>query len=239
MPCGFMPCRSVPSRLAAALALAFSVVAAPAFAQHKHGGGHSASHAQHQSHRFDNPEEWAKAFDDPKRAEWQKPDEVVKALALKPDMKIVDLGAGTGYFSVRLARAVPAGIVYAVDLEPKMVAYLTDRAKSLSLANLEAVQGSATAANLPEPVDLVLLVNVYHHIDDRAAYVRNLARSLKPGGRIAIIETTPEAPAGPPMAMRMSSEKVEKEMKAAGFSRAETLSFLPQQSFQIFKPVKL
>jgi len=226
----FLPCRFI-----LGLAFALSVVAGPALAQHGHGAGHSG--AQHQSHRFDNPEEWAKAFDDPKRAEWQKPDEVVKALVLKPDMKVVDLGAGTGYFSVRLARAVPAGIVYAVDLEPKMVAYLAERAKSLSLANLKAVQGSATSANLPEPVDLVLLVNVYHHIDDRAAYVRNLGKSLKPGGRIAIIETTPEAPVGPPKAMRMSADNVEKEMKAAGFSRVERADFLPQQSFQIFQSV--
>ena len=208
---------------------------APAFAQHKHGAGHDA--AQHQSHSFDNPEEWAKAFDDPKRAEWQKPDEVVKALALKPDMKVVDLGAGTGYFAVRLARELPAGVVYAIDLEPKMVAYLAERAKALALPNMKALRGSATSANLPEPVDLVLLVNVFHHIDGRSSYFRNIAKSLKSGGRIAIIETTPEAPAGPPRAMRMSATQVEAEMKAAGYSRKQRLDFLPQQSFQIFQLV--
>ncbi len=231
-----MPCCFMLRPLATCLALALTVVATPAFAQHKHDAAKSGAH--HHGHRFDDPVAWSKAFDDPKRAEWQKPDEVVKALALKPDMKVVDLGAGTGYFAVRLARAVPAGIVFAVDLEPKMVAYLAERAKSLGLGNMRALQGRATSANLPEAVDLVLLVNVYHHIDGRAAYMRNLAGSLKPGGRIAIIETTPEAPAGPPKAMRMSAAKVESEMKAAGFSRVERHAFLPQQSFQIFQPVK-
>jgi ubiquinone/menaquinone biosynthesis C-methylase UbiE len=226
--------RRMPRCLLIAVFLAASV-SIPAVAQHKHGGDRGPGHggAHHQS--FDDPERWSKAFDDPKRAEWQKPDEVVKALGLKPDMKVVDLGAGTGYFAVRLARAVPAGKVYAVDLGPKTVAYLAQRATKEGLSNLEAVQGSVTSANLPEAVDLVLLVNVFHHIDNRIGYMRTLAKSLRPGGRIAIIETTLEAPEGPPRSIRMSAGSVEKDMASAGFARAERLTFLPQQSFQIFQ----
>ena len=219
--------------LSLALAAPLSARAQHMHDQAKHGSAKSGAH--HQSHRFDNPQEWSKAFDDPDRDAWQKPDEVLKALGLKPDMKVVDLGAGTGYFSVRLARAVQNGVVYAVDLEPQMVAHLAERAKKEGLAHLKAVQGSANSANLPEAVDLVLLVNVFHHIDKRIDYVRMLSKSLKPDGRIAIIETTPEAPVGPPKAMRMSADKVEKDLRSAGFVRAERLSFLPQQSFQIFK----
>lgn len=211
--------------MATALAVALAVV--PALAQHKHG---EHKHAP----RFDNPEQWAKSFDDPERADWQKPDEVVKALALKADAKVADIGAGTGYFAVRLARAVPQGLVYAVDLEPKMVSYLRDRANSLSLGNMRAVQGSAANPNLPEAVDLVLLVNVFHHIEERVAYFKKLASSLRPSARIAIIDQNEKAERGPPKHMRVTAEQIEAEMKQAGFQKITRHDFLPFQNFIVF-----
>ena len=194
------------------------VMTSPALAQHKHG------EAKHHAPSFDDPEKWAKSFDSPERAAWQKPDQVVKALALQPDARVADIGAGTGYFAVRLARAVPKGTVFAVDLEPKMVAWLGERAKSLGLVNLRAVQGAAASPNLPEPVDLVLLVNVYHHIDARPAYFARLATSLKPGGRIAIIDQNENAPGGPPKHMRVTVDEIDREMKQAGYARAAAAS---------------
>lgn len=205
-----------------------TLIALPALAQHKHG---EHKHAP----RFDNPEQWAKSFDDPERAAWQKPDEVIKALALKPDAKVADIGAGTGYFAVRLAHAVPAGTVFAVDLEPKMVAYLVERAKSLGLATMIAVQGTAATPNLPEPVDLVLLVNVFHHIDARVAYFKQLVSSLKPGGRIAIIDQNDKAERGPPKHMRVTAATIEADMKSAGYARAAKHDFLPYQNFIVFQ----
>lgn len=217
----------------AAAALGAALFFGPAAAQHEPGKG------KHQhGHRFDDPERWTKAFDDPARAAWQKPEEVIKALALKPDATIADIGAGTGYFAIRLARAVPTGKVYAVDLAPRMVAWLADRAKALGIANMTAVQGTEREANLPEHVDLALLVNVFHHIDARQAYFQRLARKLKPGGRVAIIETRPDAPAGPPKHMRMDVRTIEVEMQRAGYRRVEAHDLLPQQSFTVFAPVK-
>ena len=219
------------------LAMCFSMLlfsgSARVHAQHKHGEHRHGEHKH--APRFDNPAEWAKSFDDPERAAWQKPDEVIKTLALKPDARVADIGAGTGYFSIRLARAVPGGIVYAVDLEPKMVSWLSNRAKELSLPHMRAVQGAASTPNLPEPVDLVLLVNVFHHIGARVAYFKALVPSLKPGARIAIIDQNDKAPRGPPKHMRVTAEQIEAEMKEAGYVRAGRHDFLPYQNFLVFE----
>lgn len=217
---------AVIASMIAALALA-----TPSFAQHKHG------EAKHHGPSFDDPEKWAKSFDSPERTAWQKPDDVVKALGLKTDARVADVGAGTGYFAVRLARAVPQGTVFAVDLEPKMVAWLGQRAKSLGLDNMRAVQGAPGSPNLPETVDLVLLVNVFHHIDARPAYFAKLASSLRAGGRVAILDQNESAPGGPPKHMRVSIEQIDADMKQAGYARSAQHGFLPRQNFVVYEVV--
>ena len=123
--------------------------------------------------RFDNPEQFAKSFDDPERDAWQMPDRVIAALNLKRGQVVADIGAGTGYFTVRLAKAPTAPRIYGVDMEPKMVSYLRDRAIKEGLHNVIAVQATADTPNLPEPVDVVLIVDTYHHIGEREAYFRS------------------------------------------------------------------
>jgi ubiquinone/menaquinone biosynthesis C-methylase UbiE len=117
-------------------------------------------HDTHQ-HSFQGAEQWTKEFDDPKRDEWQKPHEVVQALALKPDAVIADIGSGTGYFAVRFAHMTPKGRVYGVDTEPDMVKYLAERAKRDGLKNIVSVTGAPDDPRLPEKVDLVLMVDVF------------------------------------------------------------------------------
>jgi len=187
-------------------------------------------------HSFSGAERWAHVFDDPQRDAWQKPHEVIQALAPKPDAVIADLGSGTGYFSVRLANMVPKGRVYGVDVEPDMVKYLAERAKKEQRPNVIAVAGAPDDPKLPEKVDLVLLVDVYHHIDSREAYFRRLQRYLKPGGRVAIIDFRLDAPDGPPRAARIAPDKVRSEMKAAGYASDAEHGFLPSQYFLVFKP---
>ena len=186
-------------------------------------------------HSFGDAQKWAKVFDDPERDAWQKPHEVIQALALKPDAAVADIGAGTGYFSMRLAHMVPGGRVYAVDLEPDMVKYLAERARREGLKNVTAVQAKAGDPALPGKADLVLLVDVYHHIEDRQRYFRGLLGSLKPGGRVAVIDFRMDSPSGPPKSARIEPDRVKKEMRSAGFALAQEHDFLPNQYFLIFR----
>ena len=187
-------------------------------------------------HRFSGAEKWAKIFDDPARDAWQKPDEVIRALALDPTARVADIGSGTGYFAVRLARAVPKGRVVGVDAEPDMVRYLAERAKREGLANLTAVRAGKDGPGLKEPVDLVLLVDTYHHVPNRERYFSALKKSLKPGGRLAIIDFKLDAPVGPPPAARISPEQVRKELSRAGYQLVQEHGFLPNQYFLVFQP---
>jgi cyclopropane fatty-acyl-phospholipid synthase-like methyltransferase len=212
--------RIVPALLCAAL------LAGPAAAQTPH---------THQ-HTFKDAEKWSHVFDDPERDAWQKPHQVIQALALKPDARVADLGAGTGYFSARLANMLPKGRVYAVDVEPDMVRFLVERAKRENLRNLTAVAGAPDDPRLPEKVDVILLVDVYHHIEDRERYFRKLSQWLRPGGRIAIVDFTLDSPQGPPRAARVAPGAVKTEMQAAGLALSAEHRFLPYQYYLVFRP---
>jgi len=186
-------------------------------------------------HSFGDAEKWSHVFDDPQRDAWQKPHQVIQALALEPVSVVADVGAGTGYFSARLANMLKQGRVYAVDVEPAMVKHLAERAKREHLPNLVALAAGPDDPRLPEKVDLVLLVDVYHHVDDRAAYFRKLRGSLKPGGRLAIIDFRLDSPEGPPRETRLAPEQVKQEMAAAGYALAAEHAFLPNQYFLVFR----
>jgi predicted methyltransferase len=199
--------------------------------------GSAAAQSPHtHRHSFGDAEKWAHVFDDPERDAWQKPHEVIQALALKPDAVVADLGAGTGYFAARLANMLPKGTVYALDVEPEMVRYLGERAKREGLKNLKPVAAQPDDARLPAKVDLILLVDVYHHIEERERYFRKLAGSLKPGGRLAVIDFRLDSPEGPPREARIAPEKVKAELSAVGYALAAEHGFLPRQYFLIFVP---
>lgn len=181
-----------------------------------------------------DPERDGARLDNPQRDAWQKPDEVIGRLPLRPGMKIADIGAGTGYFSVRLARHESAPLVYAVDIAPKMVEFLRERGVKEGLDRLRAVQGGETSPNLPEAVDLALVVNAYHHIGERIAYFEKLASSVRPQGRVVIVDWKKEAPMGPPLEHRFSPDQIQSEMGRAGYRLVEQHDFLPHQSFLVF-----
>ena len=202
------------------------------------------SHMGHSDHmspdgafhrRFDDAEKWAKEFDNPERDAWQKPEEVVEALGLTPAMSVADIGAGTGYFAARIAKRVAQGKVFAADIEPDMVRYLGERAGREHLANIVPVQTGEDAANLPEPVDLILVVDTYHHIGNRTQYFAKLLASLRPSGRLVIIDFKANSPNGPPPQHRIPPEKVAEELGAAGYTLSETHPILPRQYFLVFQ----
>jgi SAM-dependent methyltransferase len=198
------------------------------------GLGQAQSPHTHQ-HSFSGAEHWARVFDDPERDAWQRPHQVIEALALKPDAAVADIGSGTGYFAIRLAHFVPRGRVYGVDIEPDMVKYLAERAKREGLNNLTGVPGAPDDARLPRKVDLVLMVDTYHHIEQREVYFRKLAQSLNPGGRVAIIDFNAQSAIGPPPAARIAPTRVVTEMAKAGYRLAGEHRFLPNQFFLVFE----
>ncbi len=200
--------------------------------QHQMPAGHAPDHMEH---RFDDPERYAKEFDDPSRDAWQMPERVIDVLGLKRGQAIADIGAGTGYFSMRLAKSPAAPTVFAVDIEPAMVAYLRARAAKEGLTNVVAVQATADAPQLPAPVDLVLVVDTYHHIGGRIEYFRRLQRQLRPGGRLAIIDFRKDAPSGPPVEFRFAPEQITSELSQAGYQLAASYSFLPRQLFLVYR----
>lgn len=200
------------------------------------GGAHgtAAAQADHLEHRFDNADEWAKSFDDPARDEWQMPERVIEALQLKPGQVVADIGAGTGYFTVRLAKAPAAPRVYAVDIEPSMVEHLKHRAMHDGLTNVLAVQAAADRTNLPEAVDVVLMVDTYHHIPNRVPYFTAVKAQLKPGARLAIVDFKKGAPSGPPEEFRFTPDQISAELEKAGFALQTSHAFLPRQIFLVY-----
>ena len=199
------------------------------------------SHDATVKHPFDDPRRWAEVFDDPARGEWQKPAEVVRALALKPGMVAADLGAGTGYFESHLSGAVgAAGMVLAIDTEPSMVGYLAQRAVREKLANVVPVLALPADPFLPPGrVDRVLIVDTYHHIDARPDYFRRMRQAMARGGKVAIVDFHKrELPVGPPPEHKLEPEFVAHEMQEAGWKLVEQKTFLPYQYFLIFAPVE-
>jgi ubiquinone/menaquinone biosynthesis C-methylase UbiE len=202
--------------------------------QAQRGHTHGGPRADHHEHRFDDATQWAKRFDDPARDAWQQPERVIEALALKPGQKVADLGAGTGYFTVRLARAAAAPKVYAIDIESSMVDYLRARAQAAGLANVVAVKADAERTNLPEPVDLVLIVDTYHHLPHRVAYFKALRALLNPAAQVAIIDFKKGAPTGPPEEFRLTPEEIGTELRQAGYALRAQHDFLPYQHFLVY-----
>lgn len=171
------------------------------------------------------------------RDAYQKPDEVMRALALKPGERVADVGAGSGYFTLRLARAVgPAGSVLAVDANSDLLAFLDGRLKEAGLANARTLVVPKDDPRLPPgSLDTVLIVDTLHYVKDRAAWLGKVRSGLAPGGRVVVIDFVPksveERPWGPPPSQRMSREEVDAAMAEAGLVPVRVHHFLTEQFF--------
>lgn len=197
-----------------------------------HGGrhGHGYGHGDHATvrHGFGDAEKWAERFEDPERDFWQAPDQVIEWLDLESSSRVVDIGAATGYFPIRIAEHVPEGVVYGVDVEPSLVNYLNLRAHREGVTNLVGLVCDPDNPLIPEPVDVVFVCNTYHHIDARIAYFRRLGADLRDGGRIVIVDFKPgDFPVGPRDDHKIPPDRVNAELTQAGYrlTRQEELEY--------------
>jgi ubiquinone/menaquinone biosynthesis C-methylase UbiE len=177
-------------------------------------------------------------LDRPEREHEEVPSIVMDALKLHEGEVVADLGAGSGYFTFRIAPKVgPSGKVLAIEIQDEMLQTIRQRAHTLRITNVEAVKGSETDPHLPfGGVDLVLMVDVYHELAFPYEVMMKIRESLKPGGRVVFVEYRKEDPAVRIKELhKMSVEQLEKEMKAAGFVRAETIETLPIQHIVVFR----
>ncbi|WP_036486153.1 class I SAM-dependent methyltransferase [Myxosarcina sp. GI1] len=172
----------------------------------------------------------------PSREREERPQQTVAELELKPDDIVADLGAGTGYFSFRIAREIPQGKVYAVDVQPEMLDALNDSKAANKIENVEAVLGEVDDPNLPQDsIDLAFMVDAYHEFEYPREMMKGLVKALKPQGRVVLVEYRQENPFVLIKPLhKMSEKQVKKEMKAVGLQWQQTKEFLPEQHFLVF-----
>jgi len=212
------------------------------YGQRRGEAGHVVGGAGPRGGSHGNPADlkaYAAGLLDPARDAWQKPDEVVKALGLQPGQVACDVGAGPGYFTLRLAAAVgPSGRVLAVDVEPGLLAALRQRLEQGGVRNVTPVLSLAGDPLLPAGgCDVALVVNTYHHFPDGPAYLARLAAALKPGGRIVNVDFHKrETGVGPPVAHRVAREAFLADAATAGLSVVDEPTFLPHQYFVVLAP---
>jgi ubiquinone/menaquinone biosynthesis C-methylase UbiE len=171
------------------------------------------------------------------RAAWQKPDDVVTALGLKGTETVVDLGAGSGYFSFRLATALPKGKVVAADTEAEMIRHIHHRAMSEGVQNIEATVVQPGDPAVPADADVVFVCDVLHHVADRGAWLAKLSAEMKPGARLVLIEFKEgNLPEGPPEAAKITRSQMLELVTGAGLTlTSERDALLPYQTFLVFR----
>lgn len=169
------------------------------------------------------------------------PGAAIDKFGLKPGMVVADVGAGVGYFTIRLAQRVgPAGRVFAVDVQPEMLTILRDRAKKSGVKNIFPILGSESDPRLPpDSCDFILMVDVYHELSQPQKMLRKLRQALRKDGRLVLLEYRKEDPHIPIRAdHKMTVEEAKAELEAEGFTLQQTLPDLPRQHILIFSPNK-
>lgn len=175
------------------------------------------------------------------RDAFQKPAQVMEALALKPGERVADIGAGSGYFTIPVAKAVgPTGTVWAIDASQEMLDYLDERLQSEQLENVKMVKVGRDDPQLPPAgVDTILMIDTIHYIKERTPYAEKLRAGLAPGGRLVIIDYRPkpwaERPWGPPPEQQIPRETLDADLAKAGLVPVKVHDFLPEQYFVVYR----
>ena len=196
---------------------------------------HAQARQQGGIHRLFPPSDLG-LLDAPDRDLWQRPDQIMDAMGIADASIVADIGAGSGWFTIRLARRVgPRGLVYAEDVQKEMITALSRRVGREGLNNVEPVLGLNNDPRLPAKVDAVLVVDAYHEIEDRVAMLSSLARALKPQGRIGVVDFKLDGTGpGPSAEERVSPDVVVKDAEKAGLRLIRQEPFLQYQYFLIF-----
>jgi arsenite methyltransferase len=192
-------------------------------------------HPMHRLHR--DPKAYIQALEDPKRDAYQKPREVMTALGLKSGEIIADIGAGSGYFTFRLAQPVgDKGKIYAVDVSPDMILHINRRVRELKATNVVSILADPDDPLLLDAsIDRFFFSDSWHHIEAQTKYLSLVKRMLKPGGEVVMIDFhKKDLPVGPPLQMKIAREDVIKQMETNGFRLANEHTFLPYQYFLVF-----
>lgn len=186
---------------------------------------------------FEEVEKYIQFLERPDRAQWQKPDAVVKALGLKGNETVVDLGAGSGYFTFRLAKAVPSGRVMPIDAQPEMIRHIHRKAMTEGIGNIRAqVAKSPDDPGLPQDADLVFVCDVLLHVKKKPEWLKAIHAQMRSGTKIVFIDFKEgDLPEGPPEAIKVPKSQIIGMCKDAGFTLKQDRSgFLPYQEFLVF-----
>ena len=186
---------------------------------------------------FEDVEKYIAFLERPDRAIWQQPDAVVAALGLTGVETVVDLGAGSGYFTFRLAKALPHGQVIAADTEPEMIRHIHHKVTSEGIRNVEAVLIKPDDPGIPTDADLVFVCDVLHHVPDRTAWLGKIASEMGPGAKLVLVEFKEgNLPEGPPESVKITrAQMVELAAKAGLVLDAERADLLPYQTYLVFR----
>ena len=174
----------------------------------------------------------------PEREDEEAPSKALDALELTPGMVVADIGAGSGYYSSRIAKRVgPTGRVYATDIQPGMIALLDRRIKSEGLTNVTTVLGGLADPRLPpKSIDLAIMVDVYHELQEPQVFLQALKETFKPGGRLVLVEFRKEDPKVPILEVhKMSVAEVKQELEAEGFVLDKVIDVLPWQHIIVLR----
>ena len=174
----------------------------------------------------------------PEREDEEAPSKAIELLELKPGMVVADIGAGSGYYASRIAKRVgPAGHVYATDIQPGMIDILERRITSEGLANMSTILGSPDDPKLPaRSIDMAIMVDVYHELQQPQIFLQRLKEALKPNGRLVLLEFRKEDPKIPILEVhKMSVAEVDQEMKAEGYEIEKVVEGLPWQHLIVIK----
>lgn len=192
---------------------------------------HGEAHGGHQLHHdFSDAERWAAIFDEPERLEWQRPEEVVQHMKISDGATVVDLGAGTGFFLPFLAKAASHGKVLGLDPEENLVHHMRQRVAEADLGQVEIRRIPYDDPELAAgSVDRLLIVNTWHHIEQREVYASKLLAALASDGMLFVVDFTLDSPSGPPKKHRLPPQEVIAELIAGGFEAEVIEETLPRQ----------